>query len=58
MKELGKLKYFLGIKVSWNAIGIFLSQQRYALNLISDHGPLGAKPATIPIEKKPSIGIC
>jgi predicted TPR repeat methyltransferase len=51
MKYLEKLKYFLGIEVAQNATGIFLSQRKYVLDLISDCGLLGAKLATILIEQ-------
>ena len=38
MKDLGSLKYFLGIEVSWSSSGIFLSQRKYALNLLQETG--------------------
>lgn len=57
MKDLGKLKYFLGIEVVQNAIGIFLSQRKYVLDLISDCGLLGAKPAAMPIEQNHQLAL-
>ncbi|KAG7536483.1 GAG-pre-integrase domain [Arabidopsis suecica] len=50
MKDLGRLKYFLGIEVSRGPEGIFLSQRKYALDVISDSGNLGARPANTPLE--------
>ena len=33
IKELGKLKYFLGIEVTYSTQGIFISQQKYVTDL-------------------------
>ena len=50
MKDLGILKYFLGIEVDRNPTGIFLCQHKYALDIIFEAGLLGAKPAATPLE--------
>lgn len=47
-KDLGGLKYFLGIEVSRCKQGIFLSQRKYVLDLLSEAGMLGAKPSETP----------
>ena len=33
IKELGKLKYFLGIEVAYSTQGIFISQKKYVTDL-------------------------
>ncbi|WMV48782.1 hypothetical protein MTR67_042167 [Solanum verrucosum] len=50
IKELGKLKYFLGIEVAHSKQGIFISQQKYVLDLLKETGKLGCKPVATPIE--------
>ena len=49
MKQLGDLKYFLGIEVARSKHGIFLSQRTYILDLLSETGMLGCKPVNTPI---------
>ena len=44
MKNLGGLKYFLGIKVDRSKQGIFLSQQKYIIDLLSEVGLVECKP--------------
>ena len=49
IKDLGKLKYFLGIEVSQSAEGIFISQRKYALDILHEFDQLGAAPSRIPM---------
>lgn len=41
IKELGMLKYFLGIEVAHSRKGIFISQQKYVLDLLTETQKLG-----------------
>lgn len=50
VKDLGSLKFFLGIEVLRSAKGVLLNQRKYILELISEMGLGGARPATTPIE--------
>lgn len=49
MKDLGTLKYFLGIEVLRSKQGIFINQKKYTLDLLTETGMLDCKPAATPI---------
>ena len=42
-KDLGMLRYFLGIEVMRSKHGIFLSQRKYVLDILSETRKLGGK---------------
>ena len=48
-KDLGMLRYFLGVEVMRSKHGIFLSQMKYVLDLLSKTRKLGAKPCSSPM---------
>jgi hypothetical protein len=50
IKDLGSMKYFLGMEVARSDKGIFISQRKYILDLLEETGMLGCKPADSPIE--------
>lgn len=50
MKDMGALHYFLGMQVTRSAHGFFLSQQRYATELLDRAGMLQCKPASTPVD--------
>ena len=50
IKELRRLKHFLGIEVAHLKQGIFITQQKYVLDMLRETGKLGCKPVHTPIE--------
>lgn len=52
MKYLSPLKYFLGIEVARSPDGFYLCQQKYSLDILTEVGMLGCKPARFPLDQK------
>ena len=50
MKDLGQLKFFLGMEFARSQEGVHISQRKYALELISEMGLGGVKPANTTLE--------
>jgi len=44
IKDLGGLIYFLGIEFSRSKAGIYMSQRKYALDILQDTTLTGARP--------------
>ena len=55
IKDLGTLKYFLGIEFARSKEGIFVNQRKYVLDLLSETGLLGCKPVDTPVEPKQKL---
>ncbi|RVX01387.1 hypothetical protein VitviT2T_002736 [Vitis vinifera] len=55
IKDLGDLKYFLGIEVSRSKKGISISQRKYTLEILKDGGFLGVKPVNFPMEQNTKL---
>lgn len=50
LKNVGSLKYFLGIEVPRNPQGLLLCQRKYALEIFDECGILGSKPVEFTID--------
>jgi hypothetical protein len=56
MKDLGHLNDFLGIRVTRHKGGLFLSQRKYAEEIIERAGMRSCKSTQTPVDTKPKIG--
>uniref|UniRef100_A0A1S3XYG4 Uncharacterized mitochondrial protein AtMg00810-like n=1 Tax=Nicotiana tabacum TaxID=4097 RepID=A0A1S3XYG4_TOBAC len=57
IKDLGELKFFLGMEFSRSRKGILINHRKYALEIISDLGLTGAKPTWTPVEPNAKLTI-
>nr|GEX12275.1 putative ribonuclease H-like domain-containing protein [Tanacetum cinerariifolium] len=55
MKDLGRLKYFLGIEVLRSKQGIFICQKKYVLDLLAATGMIDCKPVDTPMMETKEI---
>lgn len=51
IKNLGKLKYFLGIEVGRLKERIYICQRKYVIDLLTEVGLIGSKPLKIPLDQ-------
>ena len=49
-KDLGKLKYFLGIEVAQSNSRVVISQRKYTLDILAVTGMLNCKPMDTPMD--------
>lgn len=49
MTDLGKMRYFLGIEVIQEDHGIYISQRKYAMEVLDRFGMTNCNPVTVPM---------
>ena len=50
MKDLGHLSYFLGLEITHSIDGLYITQVKYAFDLLSRVGLISSKTVDTPIE--------
>lgn len=56
IKDLGQLRYFLGMEIARSKESIMVSQRKYTLDLLKETGMNGCKAADTPIEANVKLG--
>jgi len=57
LRDLGYVHFFLGIEVKPTAMGLLLSQHKYALDIIQRAGMASCKPVDTPLSTSSKLGI-
>ncbi|GJR60557.1 ribonuclease H-like domain-containing protein [Tanacetum coccineum] len=56
MTDLGSLNYFLGISVARDSSGMFLSQKKYAVEILERAGMVNCNPSRTPVDTESKLG--
>lgn len=57
MKDLGTLKYFLGLEVARSPSGFYICQRKYASEIVAEAGLLGCHPAGSPMDQNHRLSL-
>nr|CAN74610.1 hypothetical protein VITISV_029330 [Vitis vinifera] len=58
LRNLGKLKYFLGIEIAQSSSGVVLSLRKYALDILEENSMLDCKPIDTPMDPNVKLSPC
>jgi hypothetical protein len=56
MTDLGTLNYFLGVSVTRDSTGMFLSQRKYAMEILERAHMVGCNPSRTPVDTESKLG--
>nr|GEU59007.1 ribonuclease H-like domain-containing protein [Tanacetum cinerariifolium] len=57
MTDLGSLNYFLGISVTCDFTGMFLSQRQYVVEILERAGMVGCNSSRTPVDTESKLGV-
>ncbi|XP_025653420.1 uncharacterized mitochondrial protein AtMg00810-like [Arachis hypogaea] len=50
IKDIGSLKFFLGLEIARSSKGVVVNQRKYVLDFLEEYGMTNCKPATTPMD--------
>nr|GEY91231.1 hypothetical protein [Tanacetum cinerariifolium] len=56
MTDLGSLNYVLGISITWDSFGMFLSQRKYAIKILEWVHMVNCNPSRTPVDTNSKLG--
>ncbi|GJV15772.1 ribonuclease H-like domain-containing protein [Tanacetum coccineum] len=57
MTDLGSLNYFLGISITRDSSGLFLSQKKYAIEILEKAHMVSCNPSRTPVDTESKLGV-
>lgn len=57
MKDLGTLKYFLGLELARGSKGLFICQRKYTMDILEEYRMLACKPSSFPMEQNHKLAL-